>query len=184
MKNEVPIKIIGERIYLRELTLADVTEEYCDWLNDPEVNKYLETRHITLDELKRYVQKQIDNPDSFFVGIFDKSDDKHIGNVKLEPIDWDKKTAMFGIVIGDKKYWGKGLGAEAMRLIIDYAFNKFNLKEIRGGVFSKNKSAVKLYKKIGFRVVSIKKNATNRNGELYDDIYVAIKNEKYPHRAL
>src|SRR3989344_2262706 len=110
--------VTGERIYLRALTLADASPEYCAWLNDPEVNEYLETRQSTISELKTYIQKQIDDPNAIFVGIFDKVNDVHIGNIKLEPIDWQKKKAIFGILLGNKNYWGKGIGTEATELIV------------------------------------------------------------------
>lgn len=168
-------KIIGDRIYLRELTLADATPTYCNWLNDPEVNKYLETRQATIDDLQAYIQKQIADPHSFFVGIFDKNNDTHIGNIKLEPIDWSKKRAIFGILIGDKNYWGKGIGTEATKLIVDYAFYTLNLNEIELGVIVDNKKAARVYEKVGFKIVKIKKNAINHDGVLYDDIIMVIK---------
>ena len=168
-------EIAGKRIYLRELVLDDATAEYCSWLNDPAVNKYLETRQAAIEDLKAFIQKQIDNPNSFFVGIFDKSNDKHIGNIKLEPIDWDKKKAALGILIGNKEYWGKGIGTEATKLMIDYAFNRLGLNEIGLGVISENMPARKMYERVGFEVVEVKKNAIDHDGKLYDDVIMAIK---------
>ncbi len=168
-------KILSKRIYLRELTLDDASHKYCSWLNDPEVNKYLETHKSTIKELKKYIQKQIDDPNSFFVGIFDKKNDKHIGNIKLEPIDWKKRKVIFGILIGNKNYWGKSIGTEATKLIVDYAFNELNLTEIELGVISENKAAIRVYEKVGFKIVGIKKNAVDHEGVLYDDVIMVIK---------
>src|SRR3989339_1399978 len=123
-------KIKGGRIYLRALTMNDASEEYCSWLNDKVVNKYLETRESTIEDLKKYIQKQVDDPNSFFVGIFDIVNDRHIGNIKLEPIDWKGKKAVFGILIGNKNYWGRGIGQEATKLIVDHAFSDMDIEEI------------------------------------------------------
>ena len=81
-----PLKILGDGIYLRTLTPDDASVRYRNWLNDPEVNQYLETRESTVAALKAYIKKQIDNPNSLFLGIFDSWNDIHIGNIKLEPI--------------------------------------------------------------------------------------------------
>ena len=169
-------KIIGDRIYLRELSVSDATEKYCSWLNDPEVNKYLETRKATIEDLKNYIQQRVDDPNSLFWGVFDKDSNAHIGNVKLEPIDRQKKKAVFGILIGNKDYWGKGIGTEATRLVVDHAFNSMGLEEIELGVIADNKKAARVYEKAGFKIVEIKEKAINHEGVLYDDIVMVIKN--------
>lgn len=171
-------KILGERIYLRQLNEADASQNYCNWLNDPEVNKYLETRQSTIQALRKYIKKQLDNPNSFFVGIFDKENDKHIGNIKLEPIDWKKKKAIFGILIGDKNYWGRGIGTEAVKLIVDYAFQTLGIDEVELGVISENKRAIRTYEKADFKVIEVKEKAVNHDGVLYDYVIMLIKKQK------
>lgn len=168
-------KIFSQRIYLRELSLDDVSLEYCRWLNDPEVNKYLETRSCTMEELKKYVQKQIDDPDSLLLGVFDKENKKHIGNIKLEPIDWQRKKAGFGILIGNKQYWAKGIGTEVAKLTIRLAFHSLGLNELELGVIPENKRARKVFEKVGFKVADIVKEATNHDGVLYDQMIMTIK---------
>jgi len=168
--------VVGERIYLRALTTADASPEYCAWLNDHEVNEYLETRQSTIHDLTAYIQKQIDDPNSIFVGIFDKTNDIHIGNIKLEPIDWRKKKAIFGILIGNKNYWGQGIGTEATQLIVHYAFDKLGFEEIELGVIAENKRAIRSYEKAGFAQTGVRKNAINHDGVLYDDVIMSIKN--------
>jgi len=144
-------KIEGDRIYLRVLDEEkDATEEYCDWLNDPDVNKYLETKEATISELMQYIKDKNNDPNSLFLGVFLKKDSKHIGNIKLEPIDFDDKKATLGILIGNKEYWGRGLGTEATKLLIEYAFNTLDLIEVNLGVISENKAAIRVYEKVGF----------------------------------
>jgi len=168
-------KILGERIYVRPLTPEDASLEYCTWLNDPEVNYYLETRKATLEEVRAYIQKQIDNPNSIFFGIFDKGTDKHIGNIKLEPIDWGKKKTVFGILIGDKAYWGKGIGTEATKLAVDIAFGSLGMEEVELGVIGENKRAQRVFEKAGFRAVELQKKAMNHDGMLFDKIIMRIQ---------
>ena len=145
------IEIEGRRIYLKVLDEKDATEEYCDWLNDPGVNKYLETKEATIDEVRRYIKDKNNDPNVLFLGIFLKKDSGHIGNIKLEPIDFNDKKATLGVLIGNKKYWGKGMGTEATKLLVDYAFNILDIREVNLGVISENIAAIRVYEKAGFK---------------------------------
>jgi len=171
-------KIIGKYIYLRALTMDDVSEKYCGWLNNPGVNKYLETRHCTMPELKKYVRKKIDNPDIIFFGIFEKDTNIHIGNVKLE-INREQKKAIFGILIGDKNYWGRGLGTEATKLISEYAFINSDIDEIELGVISDNIVACKAYERAGFKKTQFRKGAINHDGVVFDAVIMVRKKESF-----
>jgi len=119
------MKIEGRRIYLKTLTRKNATKEYCGWLNSPKVNQYLETRKATIAGLKKYIEEKNRNPNCLFLGIFFKENQKpcarnfvsvwgrHIGNIKLEPIDFEDRKATIGILIGNKDYWGRGIATEA-----------------------------------------------------------------------
>lgn len=163
-------RIDGTNIYLKILDKENATEEYCDWLNDPIANKYLETRQATVSDLKKYVTEKFEAGDCLFFGIFWKENNKHIGNIKLEPIDFTDKKATLGILIGDKNFWGKGIGTETVNLIADYAFNDLKLGEVNLGVISENKPAIRLYEKCGFKEYGVKAKSLNHEGVLYDSI--------------
>ena len=162
--------IESERLVLRILEEKDASEEYAFWLNDPAVNKYLETRKTTVEELKKYIDERLKRGNCLFFGIFWKANGEHIGNIKLEPIDFEQGKATLGILIGNTAYWGKGVGAEAVNTLTDYAFNFLNLDEVNLGVISENKAAIGLYKKCGFEEYSIDKQSLNHDGILYDSV--------------
>lgn len=167
--------IEGDRVYLKTLNIKNATQEYCDWLNDSQVNKYLETRESTIRDLSNYIRNKLRSDNCIFFGIFFKENNKHIGNVKLEPIEWDKKKTIFGIMIGDKNYWQMGLGTEATKLAIKFAFERLSLNEVELGVISENKPAIRVYEKVGFKVTEIRKKAVNHDGKIFDDIIMNIK---------
>lgn len=146
------IMIIGLRMYLRPLLENDASEQYCSWINNKEVNKYLESKEITMEELKDYIGKKYDDPNCLFLGIYLKNNEIHIGNIKLDPIDFKKKIATLGILIGEIDSWNKGLATEALIIIIDYSFKVLKLKEINLGVHKENIGAIKAYKKSGFKI--------------------------------
>lgn len=146
------MKIESERLVLKTLEEKDATEEYASWLCDPEVNKYLETKTATIDSLKEYI-KEHERKDCFLLGLFSKA--KHIGNIKLEV---KKDMGELGIMIGNKEYWGRGFGTEAVNTLCSYAFSNLGLKEISLGVIKENERAVQTYKKAGFKVDKIDNN--------------------------
>jgi len=169
------LKIKGESVYLKNLREKDATEDYCRWLNDPGVNKYLETRKVTIEGLKKYIKEKNTADNCLFLCILDRESGKHIGNIKLEPIDFESKKAVLGILIGDKNYWGKGIGTEATKLLVDYAFNNLNIKEVNLGVISENKAAIRVYEKAGFKTTKIEKDAIDHDGKKYDKIIMSKK---------
>lgn len=144
--------IEGERIFLRILTEKDASDKYCSWINDLEVNKYLESKKATVQDLIEYIRVRFDDPNCLFFGIFIKSNNNHIGNIKLEPIDFKKKVATLGILVGEKEYWNKGFGTEALNSLIKFSFDELKLEEINLSVYKQNIGALKAYEKSGFKI--------------------------------
>src|SRR3989344_1577445 len=165
-------RIDGERVYLRTLTPDDASEEYAAWLNDPTVNQYLETRSITLPKLREYIEEKDKSDDAIFFGIFWKENNKHVGNVKLEPVNFAQGVATMGILIGDKNYWGKGVGTEATNLITNYALATLRIAEVNLGVMATNVAAIRVYEKCGYVIDSIEEKSINHDGLLYDRVWM------------
>ena len=179
MEKKAPI-ITTERLQLEPLSLSHVSYDYVNWMNDKDVNRYLETGgDYTLEKLKDFL-KQVELDNILFWAIHLKINNKHIGNIKIDPINTRHKYAEYGIMMGNKSEWGKGYAKEASLAVIDYCFaSLLNLRKVNLGVHAKNISAVELYKKIGFKEEGryIKHIITN---EGYDDILrMAIFNPRY-----
>ena len=121
-------KILGKNIYLRSLPLKDVTQNYLRWLQDSEVNYFLETRHEkqSLKKIKNYVNLCNKSDNIYLFGIFTKSD-IHVGNIKLGPIKKNHSIAAISIFLGNKKYWGKGIGPDAINALADFSFDDLKL---------------------------------------------------------
>jgi len=152
------MKIEGKRIYFKNLTEKDATKRYCQWLNDPEVNRYLETKAATVEGLREYIKTKNEDPNSLFLGIFFKKNNQHIGNIKLEPLNFKKKKAFLGLLIGDKNYWGIGIGTEATKLIVDHCFYELNLDKAEAAMIAENIGSFKIHEKLGFKVDKIENN--------------------------
>lgn len=143
-------RIERKDIYIRILQVSDVTQSYVDWLNDKETNRYLETHKTTIEELYSYVQKRLDDSRCHMFGIFRKSDDKHIGNIKIESNDEKRKCTCLGILIGESSCRGKGYGAQAVNALAEFVFERMKYDILLLGVMKNNIPAIKCYRKCGF----------------------------------
>ena len=147
MKAEI---LHSERLLLKPLSLEHLSEMYVQWMNDPDVNQYLETGgDYTLEKLKTFLT-EVESNDILFWGIHVKSNDLHIGNIKIDPVNEKHGLCEYGILMGNKSEWGKGYAKEASLRIIDYCFNDLGLRKMTLGVIEDNLAAVNLYKKLGF----------------------------------
>jgi RimJ/RimL family protein N-acetyltransferase len=153
--------------------------EYVSWLNDPHVNMYLETRgDYTIDLLKTYIEDQYKN-EVYFWAIHLKDSNKHIGNIKIDPINIEHNSGEYGILMGDKTNWSKGYAKEASKRVLKYCFEELKLSKITLGVIQENTSAVKLYEKIGFTIDVIKKDTGTYNNKLSNSLRMSINAENF-----
>lgn len=166
----------GERIYLRSVCLNDVNETYCGWMNDPGVNQYLESRFYphTVKSLKKYVKSKQSDRNNVFLAIILKDGNRHIGNIKLGPIDDIHRFADIGIIIGEKDCWGKGYATEAIQLMVKYAFGKLNLHKVTAGCYAPNKGSLKAFKKAKFLQEGVRKSHCFYKGKFVDDVLLGL----------
>jgi RimJ/RimL family protein N-acetyltransferase len=165
-------KIVGELCYLSPVSLEDV-DLYLQWINDLETAQYLQlfyrnnTRESELEILKKVSREHV-------YGIIDKQKDILIGNCGLVEIDRHNMTANTGIFIGRKEYLGRGYGTEAMRLLVDYGFQYLNLQNIMLNVYEDNPRAIASYKKVGFKVMGVRRKARIFKRRTLDIIFMDI----------
>lgn len=151
MKLEGPV--IGERVVLATLDESASQERYLSWLSDKEVTRYLEVRYAppsSPEALREYVMNVNNSQGNLLLGIFSRSENLHVGNIKLGPIDWRHLRAEVGILIGDKAVWGGGFASEAIRLMARYAFETLHLAKLTAGCYAGHAGSAKAFLKAGF----------------------------------
>lgn len=168
-------KIDGERLYLRPVEMADVTDEYVNWLNNEEINQYLESRFVnhTLESVRAYVEKIVRDPEVFFFAMVRKDNNRHIGNIKLGPVDWRHKIGDIGIIIGDQDSWGKGFAAEAIAALSGFAFSELGLHKLTAGAYENNIGSIKAFQKAGFAEEGRRKSHYLYKGKYIDSVLLA-----------
>jgi RimJ/RimL family protein N-acetyltransferase len=176
MQNRNKYYLEGESIYLREVRQEDVNESYYRWLNDPEVNQFLETRYSprSTENIAAFVKSMDSNFDELFLAICVKEKNRHIGNIKLGPINWIHRFADISLVIGDKEYWRKGIGTEAIGLITMYAFNSINLNKVRAGCYEENIGSIKAFENNSFQREGLLKKQWYSKGRYTNEILLGL----------
>lgn len=159
----------SSRLKLVPLSLEHLSEEYVSWMNDSEVNAYMESGgDYSIEKLEAFLKEQ-ESKDIYFWAIHLKENGRHVGNIKIDPISEKHKRGEYGIMIGDKSVWGTGVGYEASELVLDFCFSEeLSLNKITLGVVASNKGAVRLYEKLGFEREAHLKNHCCYGGEMHD----------------
>lgn len=173
--------LIGERVYLRPLSLEDLKGNYMFWLNDPETNTQ-NSHHIfpyTEEMARDYVQNAYNSKDKLVLATILKENDLHIGNISLLRIDFMSQNAEFAILFGEKKYWGRGLSKEAAFLIVQHGFCALNLHRICCGTFSGNSPMLKLANFLGMKKEGVRREAFFKDGKFVDIIEFGVLRSEF-----
>jgi len=165
-------KLIGKNCYLSPIDLNDA-EKFTEWLNDLELIENLSEYHSIFNvETEKAFLETISKTHNY--SIIDITNDTVIGVCGFLDIDNVQQTAEVGIFIGEKKYWGKGYGTEALSLLIDYGFKAINLHNIFLRVYSYNERAIKSYEKIGFKIIGKRREARFLKMERFDIVFMDL----------
>lgn len=163
-------------MHLRALGPEDATQRYLDWMCDPQVNRYLESRFAThtQESLRSFVTAMNASPDNYLFGMFLESQGEHIGNIKIGSISEHHRHADVGLIIGAKTAWGKGYGTEAIRLVTRYAFDELGLNKLYAGMYVENVGSTRAFLKAGYREIGVLKRHVLCHGCFIDSLMVEI----------
>ncbi len=174
----------GERVTLRGIRRDDLprlwefnndVEVEVSGAGDPPIPQSLERLQAEFD-----ASAQKGGRDDILFAI--EADGKFIGQCGLFGFDEFRGAAHgcgLGIAIGDKNYWGRGYGREAVALLVDYAFTHWNLERVGLQVASTNERALRAYRAVGFvEEGRLRKHMWN-NGQFVDTVCMSILREEW-----
>lgn len=164
------MRIDVERLYLRELTVDDCSEEYVSWLSDPTVNRFLETRHAVQDaaSVRSFVERMAAKEDEFLYGIFLQESERHVGNIKVGPIRREHSLADVSLLLGARDVWGQGIATEAIRAISIHAFTTLGVAKLSASMYSANEGSRRAFIKAGFADEGLRRAHYVLDGERCD----------------
>jgi len=184
------IEMIGTNIFQDQKVrlCADdpetLAQAFSRWERNDELWLMLDSDPVVMwsaKKIKEWNEKgEIENPpkEAFFT-IHALPEDKLIGFVSLNSILWNQGDCWVAIGLGERDYWGKGYGTEAMNLTLQYAFSELNLRRVTLGVFEYNQRAVHSYEKAGFRLEGRMRGMLQRQGRRYDLLFMGILQDEW-----
>lgn len=140
--------IRGRRAALRPLLDSDLPF-IRSWNGDRELRRLVEGDYPGgSDSLSAWVRQVRGNRRRRYFIIV--ADARPIGDVELDHITWRRGEAELRIRIGERAYWNKGYGTDAVLSMLRYAFFDLGLRTVYLRVFADNVRAVSCYRKCGF----------------------------------
>ncbi len=176
---KIDMNLNDEFIYLKRLSMDELSSNYVNWLNDREVCKYnshdgdytIEMAIDFITSLENDVSKEV-------YAIYHKEDNVHVGNIALQQINRQNSSAEIAFLIGEKKYWNKGIGFAAAQILLKRAFETLQLHRIHMGTSSLNIAMQKLAVKLGFEREGCLKDAQYKNNQFNDIILYGLVKSK------
>lgn len=173
--------ISGDRVSLHPKSLADAPRDYI-WRKDTELAALNGQPPIKIPFI-RYITEfesasEDEHPSKEMLSIKTIAEGRHIGNCAIYNIDRDHAEAHVGIVIGDRRYWGKGYGSDAFKALIGYAFHHMGMRRLHLKTLERNARARKCFAGCGFQPCG----SLLENGDTY--ILMQLSYEDYVNSEL
>lgn len=174
-------RIESDRIYLKRLHDSDISPMYVSYYQHEELIKYMyqTPRKIDQAHLVQELKTGEETAQYHMYGVFDKSNDLCIGNIRVGMITHAHKISDLAIFIGNPSYLGKGLATEAIALGNRLCFENYDFRKLHGGMFEANIASVKAYMKTGWVVEGRLRGQYWVDAKPMDRICVACFNPKY-----
>lgn len=185
MMNEL---LCGKLVRLTVENPDVVVEHFSKWNRDSELARLEAARPATpytKKQIKEFVEKELlgEHPNLFFFMIRSLQDDRILGETGLDGVEWNHGESFVGISIGEREFWGKGYGTDAMRVLLRYAFTELNLHRVSLTVFEYNPRAIRSYEKAGFKIEGRERKFLERGGKRWDMLYMGILRQEWQVQA-
>ncbi|MFX0163473.1 MAG: GNAT family N-acetyltransferase [Candidatus Hodarchaeota archaeon] len=180
------LELDGERVKIRKLKISDARDIY-ENVKDKDIGRWMFRflHPYPKDEARKFIRRthyKLKKKKGYDFGIVLKNTNKVIGVVDLFDIDWENKKAEIGYWLG-KKYWGRGLMTEAVKLILKFGFEDLKLHRIYARLFEENIGSKNVLEKCGFKLEGIIREATFRNNKWHNGLIYGILKPEYEKLA-
>ncbi len=167
--------LTGEKVRLRSRRLEDAADEY-RWRVDDDLCKLDAATPITLpyNEFREHYALELEYPGLTYTLAIDALDGRHIGNCSLFNFDFINSVGEIGVLIGEKVYWERGYGVDAVKTFITHIFETSEINRIILRTLNWNSRAQRCFEKCGFQAFS------NLTKGKYDFILMDIQRRNMP----
>ena len=184
MKNDL---FKGTLVRLAAADLETAAEAFARWSLDSEYYRLLvsDAGHLKSKiKTKEWLEKDLlsDKPDLYSFMIRTLDSDRLIGEIGLDGVKYTHGDAFVSIGLGERDFWGKGYGTDAMRVLLRFAFTELNLRRVSLDVFDYSPRAVRSYEKAGFRREGLVRSDCLRDGQRQDSVFMGILRDEWLNR--
>jgi RimJ/RimL family protein N-acetyltransferase len=129
-------------------------------MNDPEVTRFLESRFAshTPGSLRRFISDAELAADVYLFAIELLDGRRHIGNIKLGPVERHHGRADIGLLIGAKDCWGRGYATEAIETVTGWAFAELGLRKVTAGAYAPNEGSIRAFERAGYHIECVRRD--------------------------
>ena len=169
-------RLEGERVTLRPVALEDHPAILC-WQNDPEVAWWMDYEQtFTLEDIHESEARAVVEGHPFVIEFTGRP----IGRIGLNGFSERDGTCSLYIFIGERDVWSMGLGTDAMRLLLRWGFDAFDLYLVQLWSLATNARAIRAYEKVGFRVDGVlRERSAKTDGKRYDRTFMSITRDEF-----
>jgi RimJ/RimL family protein N-acetyltransferase len=176
--------LLGKLVRLTVEEPAVIAEAVSRWGADTEYLRLLDaepSNRFSVKMLVEWIQKDQEKtpPPFYYFAIRSLEDDRLIGFTALDGDSFPNGDAFVGIGIGEREFWGRGYGTDAMKVILRYAFQELNLRRVSLDTFEYNPRAIHSYEKAGFVHEGRARRFLLREGRRWDLIFMGILREEW-----
>jgi len=163
--------VVGQKVALGPLR-RDLAADYARWMNQLEVRRGLDQMGIASPQSQeKWVQENLERgaksePEAVEFTVYDRTDSAPVGTAGLLGIVHAHGNAEFAIALGERR--GQGLGTEATRLVLDFAFNVLQLRNVLLETLEWNVAGLAAYERAGFRRMGVRRGARISRGRPTD----------------
>lgn len=174
----------GKLVRLSAFDPEEMSRAWSRWNRNSEYFRLLNSSGRPLHSPKAYLKWMEEeiaelSPASYFFSIRTLAEDKLIGELSLDVVNWSGRDAFVGLGIGETEYWSKGCGTDVMNVLLRFAFTEINLRRVTLSVFGYNPRAIRSYEKAGFRHEGRTRKVLNKEGKRWDVVHMGILREEW-----
>lgn len=168
--------LTGKLVRLTAQDPATDPEAIERWDHDSEYTRLLSiepVRPTSAREAREWMEKPR-GESAFRFSIHTLQDDRIIGFLNVMRVDYINGNCFVGIGIGEREFWSKGYGTDAMKLALRFAFTELNMQRVSLDLLASNARAQRSYEKCGFRVEGVERRSEGRDGSRQDILAMGI----------
>jgi RimJ/RimL family protein N-acetyltransferase len=184
MRNLLELK--SDLIYLKKLD-KEYAEQYWENINNCSIESMVFTgtqQIFNKSDIDRYLEDISTDRSRIDFLIFAKETNIIVGEVVINDIFKNNRSANMRISINRKENFSKGYGSDAMILALNYGFGMLNLHRIELEVFPFNQRAIHVYEKIGFIREGIRRDGWFFYNKYYDMITMSIMEDEFREKYI